>query len=87
MFIVAIRHYTTIRLLLDTTGTNRQQLIPSRPPTGCPSGTVDGITTCFCEDHCSWSICRLKNPPKSCPGVESWKMNSFDTYWIAQGKK
>ena len=62
-------------------------LIPTRPSIGCPKGTIDGFTTCFCEDHCSWNVCRLKNPPTTCPGAEIWKWNSLNMYWVAQGKR
>ena len=68
------------------TGPIYQTLIPSRPSTGCPSGTIDGMTTCFCEDHCSWNVCRMSDPPIFCPSVESWKWNPLGRYWVAQGK-
>ena len=37
-----------------------------RPSSGCPNGTLEGLTTCFCEDHCSWEQCRLETPPNNC---------------------
>ena len=61
-------------------------LVPLRPNDGCPKGTIDGISTCFCEDHCSWHVCRLANPPMDCPKVVSWQMDSTLNYWVAQDK-
>ena len=61
-----------------------QSLVPIRPNDGCPKGTIDGITTCFCEDHCSWNVCRLKHPPINCPMVMSWRWYSEGMHWMAQ---
>ena len=63
-----------------------QSLTPMRPIDGCPKGTIDGISTCFCEDHCSWKICRLNDPPIGCPRVISWQWNPTGIHWVAQGK-
>ena len=59
----------------------------SRPNDGCPVGTVDGISTCFCSDHCSWNTCRLKIPPNECTSVASWRWDSQRLHWIAQGNQ
>ena len=61
-----------------------KSLVPIRPSEGCPEGTIDGITTCFCEDYCSWNICRLKHPPINCPMVMSWQWYSDGMHWMAQ---
>ena len=61
-----------------------QSLVPIRPNDGCPKGTIDGISTCFCEDHCSWNVCRLKHPPMNCPMVMSWQWYSEGMHWMAQ---
>ena len=59
-------------------------LIPRRQKDGCPQGTFDGISTCFCEDHCRWNLCRLDRPPSDCPKVSRWRLNSEGTYYVAQ---
>ena len=65
------------------------QPIPMRQENGCPGGTIDGMTTCYCEDHCSWNICRLSEPPTCQLDFENtnvrWAWNSDESYWIAQG--
>ena len=69
----------------------REEMIPKRPNSGCPSGTFDGLDTCFCEDHCSWSICRLTNPPENClsrgHGKKIWAWDNIKESWVAQGRK
>ena len=34
----------------------------------CPENTIDNLwgEICFCEDHCSWDVCRLQKPPEKC---------------------
>ena len=59
--------------------------IPKRPSDGCPLGTIDGGSTCYCEEHCSWHKCRLSEPPKDCPGVCNWEWDSLRMYWVAKG--
>ena len=67
----------------------KKEMIPLRPSIGCPKGTFDGATTCYCEDHCSWEACRLLNPPPLClssmkrDGVWAW--DSASNFWVAQG--
>ena len=67
----------------------KKDMIPKRPSYGCPKGTFDGVTTCYCEDHCSWEACRLLNPPLNClsnmkeDGVWAW--DSIQKFWVAQG--
>ena len=64
-------------------------MIPPRPPNGCPEGTFDGATTCYCEDHCSWEVCRLLNPPLNCllsmQGDAFWSWDLIRKSWVAQG--
>ena len=62
-------------------------LIPKRPSTGCPEGTFDGETTCFCEDHCSWNVCRLQFPPDYCSTSQKspWAWNTQGKFWVVQG--
>ena len=62
-------------------------MIPKRPDSGCPSGTYDGMDTCFCEDHCSWNKCRLAKPPNKCleNTVFEWKWNLVENHWTAKG--
>ena len=67
--------------------------IPPIPSDGCPEGTFDGISTCFCEDHCSWNMCRLNHPPGNClkrlsmtmVNNVTWQWDSKEKYWVAQG--
>ena len=65
-------------------------MIPRRPKTGCPNDTFDGLSTCFCEDHCSWEVCRLINPPYNCisniQGKVVWAWDTIGETWVAQGK-
>ena len=46
--------------------------------------------TCFCEDHCSWRMCKLRIPPPEClPSalVETeWTWDDKNSYWIAKVK-
>ena len=62
-------------------------LIHPRPTNGCPTNTIDGVTTCYCEDHCSWSRCRLEVPPEECleNTLSTWKWNHMKNQWTAQG--
>ena len=56
-------------------------------------GTYEGKSTCFCEDHCSWNLCRLDQPNQNClrklsttlQNNVTWKWNSNENYWVAQG--
>ena len=65
-------------------------MIPSRPASNCPSGTYNGLHTCFCEDHCSWETCRLQFPPHNCLlGIgkqATWAWDSIKSAWVAVGK-
>ena len=58
-------------------------LTKPRPVEGCPIGTFDGISTCFCEDHCSWEICKLDKAPSSCLPDKNfhWSWDSESLYW------
>ena len=77
--------------LISTELAINEKSIPKIPDNGCPSGTFKGIDTCFCEDHCSWEICRLTNPPKEClsriTGKAVWSLDDNADGWVAQGKK
>ena len=65
--------------------------IPKRQENGCPNGTQDGKTTCFCEDHCSWNMCRLSEPPTCQLDFETtkveWAWSPSKSNWIAQGRQ
>ena len=59
-----------------------------RPLDGCPTGTygsenVECTNTCFCEDHCSWKTCKLKEPPKTClaHANRNWEYDEQKIYW------
>ena len=80
---------TTIQSL----STEYSPFVPSPPTNGCPSNTY-GCTgsncssphTCFCEEHCSWEMCRLTQCPEECVrDVKStWAWNSDKHFWVAQ---
>ena len=42
--------------------------------------------SCFCEEHCSWEICRLVDAPEKCLNdVESfWSWDENKYLWVAQ---
>ena len=63
--------------------------MPTPQADGCPPGTFDGNSTCFCEDHCSWSVCRLDQPPINCPRADWWSWDARRMHYVAQvnGKK
>ena len=67
----------------------KAEMIPKRPASGCPSGTFNSMRTCFCEDHCSWEICRLITPPHNClsriDGEAIWSWDALNDAWVAQG--
>ena len=69
--------------------TVKEEMIPKRPASGCPSGTFDSLNTCICEDHCSWDACRLINPPQKCLsriyGDAIWNWDGVKHAWVAQG--
>ena len=65
-------------------------LIPRRPENGCPNKkpykNVYDFQTCSCENHCSWDLCRLHDPPGQClAGTGStWKWDILKSSWVAQ---
>ena len=63
--------------------------LPLRPYDGCYEGTIDNGFTCFCENHCSWEICRLNVPPSECLPTNNtkWVWNSEKLHWSLQGNK
>ena len=63
--------------------------IPKRPLNECPKGSFDGLVTCYCEDHCSWTACRLLKPPSNCLSNIGkkivWAWDAKENFWVAQG--
>ena len=63
-------------------------LIPREPKAGCPKEKVNNsdFSTCSCEDHCRWDVCRLSNPSKDCLlGTNSeWKWDTTKAAWVAR---
>ena len=64
--------------------------IVDRPLNGCPfpshgCSNEKCPSTCFCEDHCSWKKCKLKDPPRRCllNANRTWKFNEEKEYWEA----
>ena len=74
------------------------ELIPRPDGKKCPTntqykknekehaGNIFDLSTCSCEEHCAWDLCRLANPPKKClRGTRSqWQWDSFKNAWVAQ---
>ena len=83
---------------MDITGINGTAVtavIPKRPNIGCPPNTYGCIgyncstqqkQNCFCEEHCSWQICRLDKVPDECLAEVdgSWIWDATNSYWVAQ---
>ena len=65
----------------------KTELNPSYSPNKCPSDTFDGKSTCFCEDHCSWNVCRLGKPTNYCSTNlrNPWGWDSSRKHWVIQG--
>ena len=42
--------------------------------------------TCLCDDHCSWEMCNLADPPKGCvENINSkWQWDDRWNTWVAQ---
>ena len=78
---------------LAVNGTTSAFRIPSRPENGCPTtnfgcygNDCNHPNKCFCEEHCSWDMCRLFEPPDMCL-IEvkgRWIWDSEKGYWVAQ---
>ena len=64
---------------------NTHLMIRRRPSVNV--GVGDG--TCHCEDHCSWDLCRLTEPPDQClQGTNSkWQWDDVKSAWVAQIKQ
>ena len=75
-------------ILFNATGNSIDKtLFLKRPKNGCPDGTFDGMTTCFCENHCSWEVCRLVTPTTNCliSANAFWNWNTAKDAWVAKG--
>ena len=74
-------------------------LIPRQPLDGCPRGSLyrSDLGTCSCEyEHCSWDLCRLKDPPLDClqrtmgsngkqwEALSQWEWDYLKHAWVAQ---
>ena len=63
-------------------------LIPRQPAEGCYAGSVERLqfSTCACEDHCRWDMCRLKTPSNQClfGTGGNWIWDFRERAWIAQ---
>ena len=73
--------------------TTSSYLIPKQPEKGCPENTFGCSggdcnipTTCFCEQHCSWEVCRIVDYPEDCLDIVKsvWKWDSKKHSWVAQ---
>ena len=70
------------------------EIASEQPSEGCPIGSYgckaeNCSNTCFCEDHCSWKMCKLKEqdmPPKSCIAHTDlkWHFDQQKNYWRAK---
>ena len=63
-------------------------LIPRQPADGCYERSVKRLhfSTCTCQDHCRWDICRLTDPPNEClfGTGGNWIWDFREKAWIAQ---
>ena len=63
-------------------------LIPRSPTHACQNTRQYRklLGTCGCEEHCSWDVCRLEEPPNDClHGTKSiWKWDHLKNAWVAQ---
>ena len=82
-----------ILFLENANGTTLSVLIPRRTKMGRPANTYgcsgdvcNDQSNCFCEEHCSWDVCRLEEPPNDCLyGTKSiWKWDHLKNAWVAQ---
>ena len=81
--------FSPILIFLETTPD--PNLIPSRPPNGCPSGTTDyqGVMCCCGRGSC-WDYCSWNTPDETClSGLENafWMWDSSKQSWTAQNGK
>ena len=85
--------YLYIFIHIEENGTTLSYLLPEKPNNGCPSNTVgcsgsdcNHPDSCFCEQHCSWEMCKLHEYPNDClVDVKSvWKWDSKKHSWVAQ---
>ena len=60
-------------------------LIPRSSKNDCATYR-ERLGTCTCDDHCSWDLCRLSNPPDDCLlGTNSkWKWDKRKKAYVAQ---
>ena len=76
-------------------GTSPSFRIPEKPPLpiecpsntyGCSGDSCNRPQSCFCEEHCSWEICRLVEYPEMClKDVNSfWNWDATKLGWVAQ---
>jgi len=44
------------------------------------------LQTCICDEHCSWDMCNLVNPPKDClfNSSSNWNWDGLKNTWVAQ---
>ena len=61
-------------------------LIPRAGNDECKATYRARFGVCTCNDHCSWDICRLLEPPDDCLlGKNSeWKWDSLKNAFVAQ---
>ena len=45
-----------------------------------------GLGVCTCNDHCSWDLCRVSEPPDDClQGTNSeWQWDNLKNAYVAQ---
>ena len=63
-------------------------LIPRSPKDDCLPNKIyrERFSTCSCDDHCSWDLCRSLTLPSDCLlGKDSiWKLDNVKNAWVAQ---
>ena len=63
-------------------------LIPRSIKNGCSTNKIhrSRFSTCSCDAHCSWDLCRSSIPPSNCLlGMSSiWILDNIKDAWVAQ---
>ena len=85
--------YTLLSTSLYVTGNNKDYTlddssIPRASNDKCEVNPAyrTRFGVCSCNEHCSWDICRLFEPPDDCiPGANSeWKWDNLKNAYVAQ---
>ena len=86
LILVPIFYFNFSESVLDSGLIPRKKSWEDYCPYGKPTEFGLGKYRCYCEDHCSWEICRLYEAPDECLiGTDSaWLWDSPKRIWVAQ---